>query len=142
MSWLFWIFVVLLIPSTAVPTDRNGRQKNPLSIFLDYGCEKCHTITSLGIVRPESEEEIDEEIDGEEADLPPDLSTVGNRYDAEWISLYLRKKTDIEGRKHKKRFKGKKEERRILAEWLAGLRNPEAEEADNSEENTELFKEK
>ena len=138
MKWLYWIVVVLLIPSTAVLKERQGGQNGPLTIFLDYGCAECHTISSLGIVRPESDEEIDEGIDGDQEIAPPDLSTVGTKYDAEWISTYLRKKADIEGRKHKKRFKGKKEERLILSNWLSELKNAEADEADNIEEDREL----
>jgi hypothetical protein len=38
------------------------------------------------------------------------------------MANYLRKRVDIEGRKHKKRFKGSKEELKQLVLWLTTLR--------------------
>lgn len=95
-------------------------------IFMDYGCVKCHSISAYGITvveATEDEEELGEE-DEEGAIEPPDLSDVGTRLNKEFIAKYLRKKADKEGRKHKKRFKGSKDELKKLVEWMATLNKP------------------
>ena len=87
-------------------------------LFLKYKCNLCHSVSALNIPVEEEEEEVAVE-EGEEELEAPDLSGVGNNYTAEWIELYLRKKENIEGRKHKKRFKGPKNDRLALMAWLA-----------------------
>ncbi len=94
-------------------------------IFMDYECQSCHAISAYGIsiVKSEDEEE-DDDYGEEEAIEPPDLSNVGSKRDKKFLSLFLRKKVAIDGRKHKKRFKGTKEERRELVIWLSTLTKP------------------
>ena len=98
-------------------------------IFIEYGCNKCHSIKALGMTIVESEEEPDEDEDdddyGEEEREPPDLSDVGLKRDGKFIAKYMRKKVAIEGRKHKKRFKGTKAELKIIRDWLLTLKTPQ-----------------
>ncbi|MCC7430486.1 c-type cytochrome [bacterium] len=94
-------------------------------IFLKYGCNECHTVLAASIGKSDKKSTDDEEEAAEkenEAIKPPDLSNIGNEKKGEWVDLYLRKKEAIEGRKHKKRFKGNKEEKTTLVEWLGTLK--------------------
>lgn len=97
-------------------------------IFIEYECISCHSVSAYGmsIVKSENgeEEEDDWGDDGEEAIEPPDLSNVGTKHDKKFLSKYLRKKVDIKGVKHKKRFKGEKAERKELVIWLSTLTKP------------------
>ena len=97
-------------------------------IFVEQGCLKCHSIKALGITVVESDEEPVEDEDngyGEEEINPPDLSDIGLKRDGKFITKYLRKKVAVEGRKHKKRFKGTKKELKIIRDWLLTLKTPQ-----------------
>jgi len=96
-------------------------------IFIEHGCNKCHSIKGLGMAPVESDEQPAEEGEeeyGEEIE-PPDLSDIGLKRDGKFIAKYLRKKAAVEGRKHKKRFKGKKAELKIIRDWLLTLKTPQ-----------------
>jgi len=118
----FWMITLMLL--TTVSASENPKA---VKIFKTYGCNECHSIASLNLGKTESEEAVEEDDGwGDEEDVvePPDLSDVGSERTAKWMSTYLRKKTDIDGRQHKKRFKGSKEERHELVLWLETLVNP------------------
>lgn len=113
LAWLF----------TFPPAASAGDGKK---IFTDEGCVTCHAVSAAGITVVESEEAKKElkEQETEGAKPPPDLSGVGLKRDADFLNKYLRKKTDIEGRKHKKRFKGSDTDREALVAWLLTLKSP------------------
>ncbi|VAX16575.1 hypothetical protein MNBD_NITROSPINAE02-2150 [hydrothermal vent metagenome] len=92
------------------------------TIFLEYECASCHAVSAYGIsIAKSEEEEEDDDYGEEEAIEPPDLSNVGSKLDKKFLSKFLRKKVAIDGRKHKKRFKGTKQERKELVIWLSTL---------------------
>jgi mono/diheme cytochrome c family protein len=83
------------------------------SIFVDNKCSNCHSITGQGIQRsgkPEGDEK------------PSDLSTVGKKHDAQWITKWLLKEETLDGKKHMKKFKGSDADLKTLADWLGGLK--------------------
>lgn len=79
-------------------------------VFMEFKCNQCHAIASLGIKATETEEEA------------PDLSEVGSKHDAKWIKKYLLKKASVDGRKHEKKFRGKKADLEAVSEWLVSLK--------------------
>ena len=83
------------------------------SIFLDNKCNKCHPIESQGISR------VGEAPPG--GKLPPDLSGVGLKHDAEWMQKWLHKEVEQNGKKHMKKFGGSDDELMTLTAWLATL---------------------
>jgi hypothetical protein len=87
-------------PEPTASTGSDGK-----AIFLANKCNGCHGIASQGIVKDVR-----------------DLSSVGTKHDAAWITRFLRKEEELDGRKHMKRFAGSDDELRTLATWLAGLR--------------------
>ncbi|VAX17449.1 hypothetical protein MNBD_NITROSPINAE01-744 [hydrothermal vent metagenome] len=90
--------------STSLAGVSEGKQ-----VFLDKGCTNCHTVTALGI---ESKKMMD----------APDLSTVGTRHDGDFLLKFLRKKIDLNGKKHQKKFKGSKADFMKLQKWLLSLK--------------------
>ncbi len=113
----FSVIVAGLIFIAFVPPA--GAGETGLEIFKEYGCNQCHSVRAAGIGDMKFEDEEDEY-----DPRPPDLSDAGLKRDGKWIVKYLRKKIDIEGRKHKKRFKGTKEEFKTLRDWLLTLKTP------------------
>lgn len=128
MRFLSIIFGVLLALccTTFAPKGASAADDGK-SIFLDGKCNECHAIASQGIEVAKSDDGAleedpfggDDEGDDEEA---PDLSGVGKEQNAEWIADYLKKKVKLDGKKHRKRFKGSADELKVLSEWLASLK--------------------
>jgi len=111
---------------SGITSASDDKEKDPIRIFKDYGCTECHSVSALdiGVVQSEEADDEDDWDDEDEEEIEaPDLSNVGTTHDAKWISQYLRKKIAKDGKKHKKRFKGSQEERKILAIWLESLKH-------------------
>ena len=53
----------------------------------------------------------------------PDLSTIGDKHDAAWITKWCMREVEKEGKTHKSEYKGTKEDLQAIANWLATL-NP------------------
>lgn len=82
-------------------------------IFKAQKCNGCHTIKAAGITL----------LPGADADKDaPDLSKVGASLDKKGIALFILKKSEIKGVKHKKAFGGSNDDLKTVAEWLAGLK--------------------
>jgi mono/diheme cytochrome c family protein len=82
-------------------------------LFVAGKCVKCHSIESQGVAgKPKAGEE----------DKIKDLSKVGNERTADWIQKFLRKEADIEGKKHKQKYRGSDADLQTLATWLASLK--------------------
>lgn len=77
-------------------------------IFLAQKCNLCHTVSSAGIQATVKSEKM----------KGPDLTGVAPKLDAGLLNNYLRKKTEINGKKHGKEFTGSDEEIGALIAWL------------------------
>jgi len=100
-------------------------EKSGKELFLEKKCNNCHSIDSEKIAKKEepAEEEEGEEAGGEEEDKTPDLSGVGKKHDADWLTKWLKKEVkNDDGKKHKKKFKGSDEELKAIVDYLASLK--------------------
>ena len=79
-------------------------------LFLDKKCNSCHSIDALKIAKTNANSKA------------ADLSTVGKVRTAEFLTKYLKKEADIDGKKHGVAFKGTDEEFKAMVDWLAGLK--------------------
>lgn len=103
------IAVASLTPgiSPAWAEDAPAGQK----LFMDQKCQMCHSVEAAGIEAMTKSEKM----------KGPDLSDVADQHDAEWLAQYLKKETDIEGKKHMKAFSGSDEELQQLIDWFESL---------------------
>lgn len=114
---------LLLLAPTASADDPAGK-----TIFLASKCNACHTVKEADIKLLAAETDSASEEEAEPADPkakavePPDLSGVANRHTAEFMGKFLRKQETIDGRKHRRRFRGTPEERDTLIAWLMTLK--------------------
>lgn len=83
------------------------------TLFLENKCNMCHSIDS---------QEIASKLPKKSETGPPDLSTVGSRHNAEWITKFLKKEVEQNGKKHTKGFTGKPEDLQTIATWLETLK--------------------
>lgn len=108
---IFAFFLIWAGSSQAQEQTTDGK-----GIFVANKCTACHAIKAAGL---EMKKEATEGEEGESEDQAPDLSSVGNEHNAEWLMAYLTKKEAINGKKHMKKFKGSEDDLKLLAEWLA-----------------------
>lgn len=104
MKRLILALVFTAIPSLAFASE--GPE-----VFTAQKCNACHSVKTAKItVLPGGDEKA------------PDLSKVGSKYDKKTIALWLLKKTEHNGEKHKKLFEGKMEDLKIVSSWLESLK--------------------
>jgi len=77
------------------------------TLYTTHKCNMCHAVASAGVEAKTKSETM----------LGPDLG--GTAREAAWITQYVKKETDIDGKKHKATFKGTDEELDALIKWLA-----------------------
>ena len=79
------------------------------SAFKANKCDKCHTVESQGIERTSTPP----------GKLPPDLSGVGLKHNADWIKGWLLKDEELNGKKHLKKWSGTDDDLAVVSKWLA-----------------------
>ena len=79
-------------------------------LFQDKKCNTCHSIES---------QKVEKKMASSKA---PDLSNVGSTRDAAWITKWLNKEVDMDGKKHPSTWSGTADEEKTLADWLATLK--------------------
>lgn len=77
------------------------------AVFLAQKCNLCHSVSTAGI----------EATTKSDAMKGPDLSTTG-AHDPAALAKYLKQEETVDGKKHKKAFKGSDEELQALIAWL------------------------
>ena len=71
-------------------------------------CGECHGVKVADIAPTTKKDK----------DKGPDLTGIGEKFEADWIMKYIKKEADKEGKSHKKKFKGSDEELQVLVDWL------------------------
>jgi cytochrome c2 len=93
-----------------------ARNSDGKSIFKHKKCDKCHTVESQDIERSGAKPP---------GKLPPDLSGVGLKHDADWIKAWLLKEKEQNGKKHLKKWTGSDDDLDTISKWLADLKKTE-----------------
>jgi mono/diheme cytochrome c family protein len=76
-------------------------------------CSNCHSIEKLKMTRKIASEKT----------AGPDLSKVGDKHDAAWITKWCMREVEQDGKQHKSEYKGTKEDLQAIANWLATLKS-------------------
>jgi mono/diheme cytochrome c family protein len=76
------------------------------AIFLAQKCNTCHSVSTAGLERTTKSEKM----------AGPDLATV--KVDPAFLTKYLRKQADRDGKKHGKTFTGSDQELATLIAWI------------------------
>jgi cytochrome c2 len=97
------LFLAAMVDSPAVA---EGEKNDGKAIFLAQKCNTCHAVPSVGI----------EATTKSEAMKGPDIK--GISVDAEKLGQYLRKKAQIDGKDHKKEYKGDDDKLKVLIDWV------------------------
>jgi mono/diheme cytochrome c family protein len=101
--------IVITVTSVAVPAASaapDGKQ-----VFLDQKCNMCHTVSSAGIT-PTSKIKA------------PDLAGLASKEDAAFLTKFIKKEADKNGKKHVKNFTGTDEDLAAVVAWLQKQTEP------------------
>lgn len=110
-----FVTVAVLLAFLAVgATSFTAAGTDGKAIFKENKCTNCHTIKAQAVERTGTAENTEAK--------PPDLSGVGLKHDAPWITKWLMKEETQNGKKHLKKFKGSDDDLQVLAKWLASLK--------------------
>jgi len=103
---------LLLAVSYSIPTGAAAAEAPEVldgkQLFLAQKCSVCHTVSSAAIQATTKSAKM----------KGPDLTGVAPKLDARLLNDYLRKKAEINGKKHGKEFTGSDEEIGALIAWL------------------------
>lgn len=82
-------------------------------LFVKAKCNTCHSVESQGI-------EVTRESSSNKA---PDMSDAGNLIsDAEWAKQYVMREAELEGKKHRRPYKGSDQDLTKIVDWLMTLK--------------------
>lgn len=106
------LFSVALFGSASIlAADAGAAALDGKQIFLDQKCNMCHSVSSAGIT-PTSKIKA------------PDLAGLASKEDPAWVSKFLKKTADKNGKKHIKQFTGSDVELGALVAWLQKQTEP------------------
>ena len=103
--------VVILSSGVDRPLADDGEEGGE-PIFMAQKCNMCHAVSSADIEAKAKSASM----------LGPDLTGKPAERDAEWLAKYLTKQEKLDGKDHKKEFKGSDEELKELIAWLQTLK--------------------
>ncbi len=83
------------------------------ALFIDQKCHMCHSVPELDVVAMAKSKKM----------RGPDMPAESREPD--WIVRYLKREVQLNGKDHKKEFKGTEEELRAIAAWLVELKGSE-----------------
>lgn len=98
--------VATVAPRTAVADAGSGSAGKEL--FVTQKCQTCHALSTAGIEAKTTKGPM----------AGPDLAGIGASYDAEWIAKYVKGEETIDGKKHKKPYKGSDEDLQAIIGWM------------------------
>ncbi len=87
-----------------------AEEKDGKAVFEAQKCNMCHAVPAVGIESKTSSEKM----------KGPDL---GGKIEVDFatIAAYIRKAGELDGKQHKKEFKGTDEELQAIIDWLGSL---------------------
>ena len=102
--------IVITVTSVAAPfasaATPDGKQ-----VFLDQKCNMCHSVSSAGIT-PTSKIKA------------PDLAGLASKEEAAFLTKFIKKEADKNGKKHVKNFTGTDEDLAAVVAWLQKQTEP------------------
>lgn len=81
-------------------------------LFKSSGCTKCHSVKAAEITKE----------DGSEAKGEKELSKAGAKLDKAACITFQKKESDLEGKKHPKKFGGSDADLDAICTWIATLK--------------------
>lgn len=119
------VLTVPLVLAAATPVVSQGHLLSPdegsgaphgKDLFIAMKCNMCHSIESQDVEAKTKSEKM----------KGPDLSNIGSEKDAKFITGWLKKEIEVDGKTHKGSFKGTDDELKELVDWLGTLKKADS----------------
>jgi len=104
--------LAIFFPSLSSAEGETTGELDGKTIFLASKCNMCHSVPEVGIEAKVKSEKM----------KGPDLTKTAARFEADELGKFVRKQAQLEGKDHKKEFKGSDEELAVLVTWLRQLK--------------------
>lgn len=109
MGFGFAAAAILITGHAASAADE---QPEPEKLFVEtHKCNMCHSVAAAGIEAKTSSEKM----------KGPDLSGFETKKSFAELASFIKKNSQLDGKDHKKSFKGSDEELRAIVDWLGSL---------------------
>ncbi len=109
----FSILSMLLSPGPGVLAEES-QEVSPgegREVFLASKCHLCHSVEVAEVETKAKSEKM----------RGPDLSSAGEERGGDWLIAFLKRQETLEGKEHKKEFKGTDETLQIIVDWLVSV---------------------
>lgn len=100
------VTILLLAVLHSGPAAGQGAKLDGKAIFVSQKCSMCHSVSTAGIERTMKSEKM----------AGPDLVNI--KADAAFLTKFLHKQVDLNGKKHGKAFTGSDEELSAVINWI------------------------
>ncbi len=104
------LIAALFVGFTGITWSADAPKIDVAKMFVEKKCNSCHSIDALSITKTNANSKA------------ADLSLVGKVRTSDFLTKYLKKEADIDGKKHGVAFKGTDDEFKAMVAWLAGLK--------------------
>ncbi len=105
--YLFLVLSIVALYGFAYAIAGND-EPDGKKLFVDYKCNMCHTVKSVGIESKKSDAD--------------DIVQLEAEKNAEFWMKYLMKQEKLNGKDHKTAFKGKEEDLQKIVDWLMTIK--------------------
>ena len=100
--------LLVMVGITFAPIARSSAADGKQA-FLDNNCNRCHSVSSQDIEATVKSKSM----------RGPDLSSIGEDRDTVWLTKYLEKEVELDGKTHRINFPGSDADCKAVADWLA-----------------------
>ena len=104
--------VMIFFPSFSGAEGETTAELDGQALFIANKCNMCHSVPAVGI---EAKVKV-------ETMKGPDITKAAARFEPDDLAKYIRKQAQLEGKDHKKEFKGSDEELAAMIAWLQQLK--------------------
>lgn len=104
------LIAALFVGFSGITWSEDAPKIDAAKMFVDKKCNSCHSIDALKITKTNANSKAG------------DLSLVGKVRTSDFLTKYLKKEADIDGKKHGVAFKGTDDEFKAMVDWLANLK--------------------
>lgn len=111
VNFLAFFSLVLAFTTPVFGAEETGEDSPGAKEFLAAKCNVCHGVEAADIAPKAKSEKM----------LGPDLGGYKTEVEFATFVAYVRKAGELEGKTHKKEFKGTDEELQTIMDWLAAL---------------------
>jgi len=108
------VLALVLASPPAVAEAADSTSSDGASMFVSQKCQTCHSVSTAGIEAKVKKGPM----------AGPDLAVAAKRHDAEWIQAFVKGKEQLDGKKHKKPFKGSDDDLKTVVDWLLSQPTP------------------